>query len=385
MGVDFAFRIAYIIFVPPSYYLMQRLVYIVALLAFQHLSAQTVTGSWYGKADVEMAGMHNNYLMELVIKQKGNRVEGIFGYYFRDKYQSFFVHGRYDPKTRQVVIENIPVIYFNSNSTVNSIDCNTNFIGVIVRSKVQSTLKGAFYHDERYKYMCPDLKVSYTLDREDKKQDSLLATASSGSKVWKPQADDYVVDVVQTDRRANEHSAALSSQKEPVGAVRIDSSIAVSRLPIPAVQKDTVATASLVSPADPDKEDSKKIAESFAKRKAVLNQVLDVESDSVRVSFYDNGEIDGDSISVFVNSQVILTHQELAAKALNVYLRLDSTLNVNEISMFAENLGKYPPNTALMVVTDGKNRYEIFLSSSLTENATIRLKRKRSTVDPHKL
>jgi hypothetical protein len=284
-----------------------------------------------------------------------------------------------------VVIENIPVIYFNSNSTVNSIDCNTNFIGVIVRSKVQSTLKGAFYHDERYKYMCPDLKVSYTLDREDKKQDSLLATASSGSKVWKPQADDYVVDVVQTDRRANEHSAALSSQKEPVGAVRIDSSIAVSRLPIPAVQKDTVATASLVSPADPDKEDSKKIAESFAKRKAVLNQVLDVESDSVRVSFYDNGEIDGDSISVFVNSQVILTHQELAAKALNVYLRLDSTLDVNEISMFAENLGKYPPNTALMVVTDGKNRYEIFLSSSLTENATIRLKRKRSTVDPHKL
>jgi hypothetical protein len=30
-----------------------------------------------------------------------------------------------------------------------------------------------------------------------------------------------------------------------------------------------------------------------------------------------------------------------------------------------------------MVVTDGKNRYEVFMSSSLTENATIRLKRKR--------
>ena len=328
--------------------------------------------------------MHNNYLMELVIKQKGNRVEGIFGYYFRDKYQSFFVHGRYDPKTRQVVIENIPVIYFNSNSTVNSIDCNTNFIGVIVRSKVQSTLKGAFYHDDRYKYMCPDLKVSYTLDREDKKQDSVLATASSGSKVWKPQADDYVVDVAMTDRRATAHSS-LGSLKEPAGVVRIDSAIAVTNLPTSVLPKEPAATASLVSPADPDKEDSKNIAESFGKRKAVLNQVLDVESDSVRVSFYDNGEIDGDSISVFVNSQVILTHQELAAKALNLYLRLDSTLDVNEISMFAENLGKYPPNTALMVVTDGKNRYEIFLSSSLTENATIRLQRKRNIIDPHKL
>jgi putative heme iron utilization protein len=46
--------------------------------------------------------------------------------------------------------------------------------------------------------------------------------------------------------------------------------------------------------------------------------------------------------------------------------------------MFAENLGKYPPNTALMVITDGKNRYEIFMSSSLTENATIQLRRKKS-------
>jgi hypothetical protein len=130
-----------------------------------------------------------------------------------------------------------------------------------------------------------------------------------------------------------------------------------------------------VKPAD--KDDSKKIVESFTTRKSVLNQVLEVESDSVRLSFYDNGEIDGDSISVFVNKRVVLTHQMLAAKALTVYLRLDSTLNDTEISMFAENLGKYPPNTALMIVTDGKHRYEVFMSSSLTENSTIQLRRKR--------
>lgn len=107
---------------------------------------------------------------------------------------------------------------------------------------------------------------------------------------------------------------------------------------------------------------------------------LEVESDSVRLSFYDNGEIDGDSISVFVNSSVVLTHKELAARAFVLYLRLDSTRDVNEISMFAENLGRIPPNTALMVVTDGKNRYEVFMSSSLTENATIQLKRKKATL-----
>src|ERR1700759_4259141 len=109
---------------------MQKLLFTLCLLpAF--VSAQVVTCSWYGKADVQMEGLHNNYLTELVLKQKGTHVEGIFGYYFRDKYQSFFVHGTYNPKTREVIILNIPVIYFASNSTVNSIDCNTNFRGIL--------------------------------------------------------------------------------------------------------------------------------------------------------------------------------------------------------------------------------------------------------------
>jgi hypothetical protein len=155
---------------------------------------QLVTGSWYGRADVEMAGMHNNYLTELVVKQKGNKVEGVFGYYFRDKYQSIFIHGTYNPKTREVTILNIPVIYYGSNSTVNSIDCNMNFRGVIINSKVGSALKGYFYHDDRYKFMCPDLKVSYELDRSDEPVDSVFKVATS-TRMWKPQANDFVVDV----------------------------------------------------------------------------------------------------------------------------------------------------------------------------------------------
>src|ERR1700730_11702921 len=106
---------------------MQRILHIFCLCMIPALSeAQQATGSWFGRADVEMAGIHNNYLTELVLKQKGTRVDGLFGYYFRDKYTSFFVHGHYNPKTREVTILNIPVIYYNSNSTVNSIDCNTN-------------------------------------------------------------------------------------------------------------------------------------------------------------------------------------------------------------------------------------------------------------------
>ena len=72
-------------------------------------STQTVTGSWYGKADVMTGGSNNNYLTELILKQKGNEVEGIFGYYFKDTYQSFFIRGTYNPKTRAIVVNVVNV------------------------------------------------------------------------------------------------------------------------------------------------------------------------------------------------------------------------------------------------------------------------------------
>jgi hypothetical protein len=56
---------------------------------------------------------------------------------------------------------------------------------------------------------------------------------------------------------------------------------------------------------------------------------------------------------------------------------LDPSKNSNEISMFAENLGLIPPNTALMIIHDGINRFEVPVSSNLDKNATISIKRKR--------
>jgi len=365
---------------------MLRTLYICILFALPLFPrAQTVSGSWFGRADVELAGIHNNYLTELVIKQKGTRIEGIFGYYFRDKYESFFIHGHYDPRTREITILNIPVIYFNSNSTVNSIDCITNFRGTLIHSRVSTSLTGYFYHDEKYKYMCPDLKVSYTLDRNDHEQDSALTVVASATKIWKPQADDVVVEEVKAPAlpRSGPSDSASVAVVVPAGP-RPDSAATLAAprrdsAKVSAPRPPDSAAMAVAAAARKRTADSLKIVESYTKRKAVLNRELLVESDSVRLSFYDNGEIDGDSISVFVNNQLVLSHQGLEARAFNIYLHLDTTRELNEVSMFAENLGKLPPNTALMVVTDGKNRYEVFLSSSLTENATVELRRKRET------
>ena len=334
---------------------MKKIFVILILLISNKIIAQkSASGSWFGQADVEMEGVHSNYLTELIIKQKGDEIEGIFGYYFKDVHQSFFIHGTYNARTREILIKNIPLIYFNTNSTVNSIDCNTDFLGTIIISKVKKTINGHFYHDGKYKYTCPDLRVNYVLDVDDKQEDSILKNTASGKKFWQPQPDDFVVSTTQTKKEE------IATTETPVAKTK--------NTPLELKTTDITPT---------KEDDSKKIADQFVKRKNILSKELIVASDSVLLSFYDNGDIDGDSISVFLNKQVVLTHQGLTARAINIYVKLDSTKDVNEISMFAENLGTIPPNTALMVVTDGVNRYEVYMSSSLTQNSAVRLRRKK--------
>ena len=306
--------------------------------------AQNVTGSWYGKADVVLDGNHNNYLTELILKQKGNDVEGVFGYYFKDSYQTFFIRGSFDVRTREVNINNIPVMFYASAGK-NSIECPMDFYGTLLVSKVGNTLKGSFYSKEKYKYTCPELRVSFSLDKAED-QDSVLRTAVATKKFWKPQAEDFVVSTMNS-----------STRNAPAA--------------------DDTSTTFSSTPTIVEEDITKKLAEKFSERKTIYSRDLEIESDSIRVSFYDNGDIDGDSISVFLNKTPILANQELTGRSLNIYLALDSLSETNEISMFADNLGKIPPNTALMVVSDGINRYELYLSSSLTQNAAVRLKRKK--------
>ena len=310
-----------------------RPIFFFALVALPFFSSsQSLSGSWYGKAQVLTGGSHNDYLTELIIKQKGDEIEGILGYYFRNGYKSVFIRGRYNKARREITVKNVPITYYLATS-IDGVDCTMDFAGGLSISKVQSRLEGSFVTIARYKYTCPEIRVLYTLDQNEYNQDSLIRN-SIARKLWEPAKEDLVI-----------------SPSEP------------------AIKK-TTDTVARVQPTD------KSLEESFKKRNNVLSKELEVNSDSVRISFYDNGDIDGDSISVFVNNQPVLTKQSLTAQALNIYLKLDSTKAVNEISMFAENLGIYPPNTALMVVNDGEHRYEVYLSSNLSQNAVVRLRRK---------
>jgi hypothetical protein len=100
---------------------------------------------------------------------------------------------------------------------------------------------------------------------------------------------------------------------------------------------------------------------------------IKVDTGTIRLDFYDNAQIDGDSITVLVDKQVVLTHQRLSAKPLTTYVKIDLNNTFHEIEMVAENLGSIPPNTAILIITAGENRHLLSLSSSEIKSARVRI------------
>lgn len=111
-------------------------------------------------------------------------------------------------------------------------------------------------------------------------------------------------------------------------------------------------------------------------RTTILQQTVYFKSDSLELTLYDNGEVDGDTVSVIMNGKVIMAKQGLSTNAIRkiIYAPTDSI----QLIMYAENLGSIPPNTGLLVVHDGNDIYEIRFSGDLQKNAAIIFRRKKN-------
>jgi hypothetical protein len=103
--------------------------------------------------------------------------------------------------------------------------------------------------------------------------------------------------------------------------------------------------------------------------------IVNHHSDSARVELYDNGLVDHDRVSLFLGDSLILRNYELLATVHTFTLHLDHPLREQILSLFAENLGDIPPNTALMVIYIDDQRVEVRLSADLITNAKVVFRR----------
>jgi hypothetical protein len=107
-----------------------------------------------------------------------------------------------------------------------------------------------------------------------------------------------------------------------------------------------------------------------------LLQTINVSSGEITVRLYDNGEIDNDTISVYMDNQLVLSNKRLSASPLSITLKLDNSDPEHVLIMVAENLGRIPPNTSLMIVQDGEKKYQVRITSTNQKNAMVRFRYK---------
>ncbi|MEO7802455.1 MAG: hypothetical protein ABIR81_10660 [Ginsengibacter sp.] len=229
-----------------------------------------------------------------------------------------------------------------------------------------------------------DLNLEKTLSflPENKPQVSVTKAVEKANEILKTSDPDMYNDVAlneekklknktvqsQTERRLVDSNNNMVSTKSKRNAVQKKSSFKTDQQ-----RKDTaneLAKTSqqfLLRPA----------AEQLAKRQIENIRNLSFKSDSLVISLYDNGDVDGDTVSVVLNGTVIIARQGLSTTAITKTIYPSQDLGDSlQLIMYAENLGAIPPNTGLLILQDGDDRYEIRFAGDLQKNSAVILKRR---------
>lgn len=97
-----------------------------------------------------------------------------------------------------------------------------------------------------------------------------------------------------------------------------------------------------------------------------------VHTSEVTLNIYDDGAIDHDTVSVYLDNKPVILHAMLTDRPLVVTIHLDESNDYHEIVMVADNEGEIPPNTSLMIVKAGDKEYKVNITSTEQKNAVIK-------------
>jgi hypothetical protein len=101
-------------------------------------------------------------------------------------------------------------------------------------------------------------------------------------------------------------------------------------------------------------------------RHTSLLEKINVRQAEILLELWDDATEDGDSISIRMNGQDVVTG--LAVKRKRQQIRLTLQPGENQLIMVADNLGSVPPNTAVMRITAGDLKKYVTIKTNLKQN-----------------
>lgn len=343
--------------------LLHRLPFIwLATLISAPALAQNLSGIWRGYF---ITDQFEQYKFEVQIEQIGSTVQGVsYSYLNTVFYGKAAIRGNYESAGKQLRLEETRTIELKMSDGSHSciMDCDL----VFNRSGREEFLEGTY--GSRFEKNAPGVRKG--ADCGDGKVYLRRVTES----------DFYLEPFLKKQAR----NKPVYDNQAPPGRNRINPPTPTrsiqSNNPIPPAETNSTK-ASLVPetsksiPAPPPSNSNLEVRPEVLKSRInELHQELVVKDRSIRIRFYDNGEIDGDSISVYLGNKLVLAQQKLTAAPLEVRFEIPERQEAQEMTMVAENLGTIPPNTSLMIVESGGERFEIRLTSTEKKNAVVRFR-----------
>jgi hypothetical protein len=318
-----------------------------------------ITGVWKGKI--------NRQKTELKIVQQGDSLAGTSYYYeSATNYRRYSIKGYFDATTNEAVWWDDQLIEEKSGR-----------FSLSTPGKMPLVSRADFNCPGSGKMMLNGKAGS--VEEENPKADVHLDKVAEGSFIdeWDTVIDNYLVG--GNDPQVISSIATIAQKpimkEEPVKTIVEDKPVAIKpAAPVAKTEPKKEITIPVIKIADPVKKET--VEEKFAARKKTFVKEIPVTGDSIELRFYDNAEVDGDSISLFLNDKLIFEHIRLTEKAYTIKLAVSELNATNDLTMVAENLGTIPPNTSYMVVMVGENRYDARLESDEGSSAVVRFIKK---------
>lgn len=348
------------------------------------LPAQNLTGIWRGYF---ITSSFEHYKFELQVKQTSNSVSGVsYSYLSTVFYGKATLTGSYNKAGKKALIQEIRTVELRMSG--GSQACIMKCLFEYSKSGKEEFLEGT--------YTSKFEKDGVTIKKGDN---------CGGGKVYlrKVTTSDFYVEpflrgkiktapviVNKPPVKTNPTTKPLTPPpvvKKDTAKTKISTPVAkkpviVNKSPL---KKDTIAKTQVLPPVVKNDTMTKKIKPAIVtptppvikNRTNELVKVLTVNSPVVTVKLFDNGEIDGDTISVYLDKKLVLSEKRLTASPLTVRFNMDEDNAEHELTMVAENLGSIPPNTSLMIVEAGTQRFEVRITSTEQKNAVVRFKYQR--------
>jgi len=371
---------------------MRVLISIFLCLVSFVVNAQNLTGIWRGHFKsaklLDTLGIDDRYKFETQIEQNSKSFSGVtYSYRSTVFYGKAGCLGAINPKTKKVLLEENKLIEVKS---VNGVAClMTLFLqyskvgeeeflegtytsmnmqdsmncggGTVFLRKVTTTdfYKEPFLADKENK---PSPPIAKSNPAPPKKPATVPKTSTSTTPSKKPAT------------AAAKPPAPKTTASKPAGKPKPKTSttIASPKKNETLKQLITIDTVKKVSPKTNVGVPVPRVIES---RVNELVKTITTSAKDVYIKIYDNGTIDNDTVSVYVDNKLVISRQRLTDKAITVKISLDENIPFHELVMVAENLGEIPPNTSLMIVNAGDQQYEVRITSTEQKNAVVHFRK----------